>query len=187
MSLASSLALALALALVPFTAMASDTVATEPATEATEATAPTSSSPSSPSSSTQSPEDKAFLEARRNSKKATRRADSDPLGNFSLNGCMTNPAKCTCQNEDAKKSSACGDVLGYFCRESTQQHLAASCMDLFGGAMVCKCASAQQISSHLKAEETAAKKKSSKGKKKGSSKKGSSKKSSSKKSSSKKK
>jgi len=162
MSLARSLALALAL--VPFTTVASgDAVAAEPA----EATAPTSSS-----SSSQSPADKAFLEARRNSKKATRRADSDPLGNFALNGCMTNPAKCTCQNEDAKKSSACGDVLGYFCRESTQQYLAASCMDLFGGATVCKCASAQQITSHLKAEETAAKKKSKKKKKSSSKKKG---------------
>jgi hypothetical protein len=159
--------LALALALLPSTAVASgDAVAAEPA----EATAPSTSS-----SSSQSPSDKAFLEARRNAKKATRRADSDPLGSFALNGCMTNPAKCTCQNEDAKKSSACGDVLGYFCRESTQQYLAASCMDLFGGATVCKCASAQQITSHLKAEETAAKK-SSKGKKKSSSKKKSSKK-----------
>ena len=157
--------LALALALIPSTAVASgDAVAAEPA----EATAPSTSS-----SSPQSPSDKAFLEARRNAKKATRRADSDPLGNFGFNGCMTNPAKCTCQNEDAKKSSACGDVLGYFCRESTQQYLAASCMDLFGGATVCKCASAQQITSHLKAEETAAKKKSSKksSKKKGSKKK----------------
>lgn len=38
-------------------------------------------------------------------------------------------------------------------------------MDLFGGAMVCKCASVQQINSHLKAEETAAKKKKKKKKK----------------------
>ncbi len=165
MSLARTLALALAL--VPLSAATGgDALAAEAnATTATTATTATATAASS--------SDQAFLEARRNSKKATRRADSDPLGNFALNGCMTDPSKCTCQNEDAKQSSACGDVLGYFCRESTQQYLAASCMDLFGGATVCKCASAQQITSHLKAEETAAKKKS---KKKGSSKKKSKKK-----------
>jgi len=152
--------IALALVLAPFAA--GDAYAGEPA--AGEATAASSSSSTSNLG-------QAFLDARRNSKKAPRSADGARGNSFSLSGCMTDPSKCTCQSEDAKESSACGDVLGYFCRESTQKSLAASCMDLFGGAMVCKCATAQQITSHIKADEAAAKKKKKKSTKKKSTKK----------------
>ena len=158
MRLARRLALVLAL---PFAALGDDVEAAEPA--AAEASTEASAGASSASVSHLG---KAYLEARRNSKAATRRADGDPHGSFAFGGCMTDPSKCTCQSEDAKESSACGDVLGYFCRDSTQKYLAASCMDLFGGATVCKCASVQQITTHLEAEEAAAKKKS-KGKGKG--------------------
>ncbi|MEZ4385293.1 MAG: hypothetical protein R3A79_28460 [Nannocystaceae bacterium] len=146
--------LALALVLLPFAvageAHAGDTAAAAEAAPATEST---------PDKMNPHGWDQNYLEQRKVAKKAAVRADGDARGSFAGRiGCMTDPSKCTCQSEDAKESSACGDVLGYFCPESTMKYLAASCMDLFGGAMVCNCASAQQIETHLKTESAGSKK-----------------------------
>ncbi|MCB9566851.1 MAG: hypothetical protein H6710_06485 [Myxococcales bacterium] len=122
-------------------------LAGEPASGEAAASAPAASS---------TPLDPAYVEARKVAKSAKRRADGDPLGSFARSGCMNDPSKCTCQSENAQESAACGDVLGYFCPDSTMKLLASSCMDLFGGATVCKCASNQQIATHIKSEEDAA-------------------------------
>lgn len=144
--------LALALVLLPLAAASAEA-------QAGEATAAEEPAPAStPDKMNPHGWDQAYLEKRKVSKKAAVRSDGDPRGSFSRIGCMTDPTKCTCQSEDAKESSACGDVLGYFCPESTMKYLAASCMDLFGGAVVCNCASAKQIETHLKAESTGSKK-----------------------------
>ncbi|HRI09827.1 MAG TPA: hypothetical protein PKW35_18520, partial [Nannocystaceae bacterium] len=64
--------------------------------------------------------------------------------------------KCTCQSENAAESHACGDVLGYFCPDSTQRLLMAQCVDLFGGATMCKCASKDEIAVQVAKDDAAA-------------------------------
>jgi hypothetical protein len=74
---------------------------------------------------------------------------------FEREGCLTDPAKCKCQNKDASKAALCSSMLGHFCPDSTLRYLAAACMDLFGGATLCQCAEQKQIENLVKAEDAA--------------------------------
>lgn len=148
---ASALALALALA-------AGEAVAGEPAAAAPAAENPALAKPRDPANEP-SPAEAAYMAERRRAKQVRRRQEGEPLtGVFDRQSCMTDPAKCTCQSQNAQDSLACGDVLGYFCPDSTLKYLASSCIDLLGGATVCKCASNAQIKAQIDAEDAAAKK-----------------------------
>lgn len=86
---------------------------------------------------------------------AKEKASAPAPGKFAVEGCLSDPAQCKCQNTDAAKSQFCGTVLGHFCPDSTLRYLAAACMDLFGGATLCQCAAKQQIEAYVKAEDAA--------------------------------
>ena len=74
---------------------------------------------------------------------------------FERDGCLTDPAKCKCQNKDTGKAALCSSMLGHFYPDSTLRYLAAACMDLFGGVTLCQCAEQKQIEGLIKAEDTA--------------------------------
>lgn len=123
--------------------------APEPATQPAPAAAASEAAEAGPS-------DPAYLEARRKAKRARKREAGDSAGAFERGGCMNDPKKCTCQSENAAESHACGDVLGYFCPDSTQRLLMAQCVDLFGGATMCKCASKDEIAVQVAKDDAAA-------------------------------
>lgn len=146
-------ALALALGL----ALTTEAAAGEPA-PAPEGENPALAKPRDPAKEPSAAE-AAYMAERRRAKQVHRRQEGEPLtGVFDRASCMTDPAKCTCQSNNAQDSLACGDVLGYFCPDSTLKYLASSCIDLLGGATVCKCASNAQIKAQVDAEDAAAKK-----------------------------
>ena len=131
---------------------------------------PSPAATAAPPASEGSPSSQAYLEARRQAKAARKREAGEPAGTFDRAGCMTDPKRCTCQSGNAAESSACGDILGYFCPDSTQRLLMAQCVDLFGGATMCKCANKDEIQAQVAREDAAAAaaaKAEAKGKKKG--------------------
>jgi hypothetical protein len=105
-----------------------------------------------PADATPAPEsaaDVAFNDARRLAKRAKKRDGGAGVGDFSRGGCMNDPKQCICQSEDERESSACGEILGYFCPDSTQRLLMAQCVNLFGGATMCKCASRDEVNAQI--------------------------------------
>jgi len=123
---------------------ASSSAAAGPAGAPAEA-APVEASARAPESAA----DIAFNEARRQAKRARKRDGGAGGGEFSRRGCMSDPKQCICQSEDERESSACGEILGYFCPDSTQRLLMAQCVNLFGGATMCKCASKDEVSAQI--------------------------------------
>lgn len=97
----------------------------------------------------------AYQQARATAQPAKERAAAPAPGKFEREGCLTDVSKCKCQHEDAARSTLCSGMLGYFCPDSTQRYLAASCMNLFGKATLCQCAENKQIEAYVKAEDAA--------------------------------
>ena len=96
-----------------------------------------------------------YQETRTTAMPAKDRAQAPGAVKFERDGCLTDPAKCKCQNKDAGKAALCSSMLGHFCPDSTLRYLAAACMDLFGGVTLCQCAEQKQIEGLIKAEDTA--------------------------------